>query len=388
MNGAMHLLFRAAALALGVFLTYCETSGTYEYLMKDQGSFNYIVKAGCGVTIGTALLPVFAGMAWRAGKRARAASLWLIFPLAVGVVFFAAIDRTGGTADLAQQQRTKDARARALAERTETEATATLTTATEAASTECNSGPPEKRRGAKCLEAESKRDAAQRRVDAARAALLTAPVKETDPLAERIAAYTGDRITEEQVRLYRPLFLPLVLSILAGVFLSLGAHMDMPPAAGGTSAPNGLRKLPLPRWWLRRGTARPALPVRGDVPAGPAAPDREAPATGPAGVTYSAPPQPIVVDQPKAGNVPDIMADLLKPAKGRRVEIGSVFKAYAARCDASGVRGLVPAEFIGPAQRFCGECGIRTRISGERIYLLDVRLELAQCADKSAELAS
>ena len=228
MNGLMTLLFRGAALALGVFLTYCETSGTYEYLMKDQGSFNYIVKAGCGVTIGTALLPVFAGMAWRARKYARALLLWLIFPLAVGVVFFAAIDRTGGTADLAQQQRAKDARARTLAEKTEKEATAAHATATEAAGAECSVGPPGKNRGNKCLEAEGKRDAAQGRLDGARAVLLKAPVKETDPLAERIAAYTGDRITEEQVRLYRPLFLPLVLSILAGVFLSLGAHMDLP----------------------------------------------------------------------------------------------------------------------------------------------------------------
>ena len=57
MNGLMTLLFRGAALALGVFLTYCETSGTYEHLMKDQGSFNYIVKAGCGVTIFTPVEP-------------------------------------------------------------------------------------------------------------------------------------------------------------------------------------------------------------------------------------------------------------------------------------------------------------------------------------------
>ena len=209
--------------------------GTYEYLMKDQGSFNYIVKAGCGVTIGTALLPVFAGMAWRARKYARALLLWLIFPFAVGVVFFAAIDRTGGTADLAQQQRAKDARARTLAEKTEKEATAAHATATEAAGAECSVGPPGKNRGNKCLEAEGKRDAAQGRLDGARAVLLKAPVKETDPWPNA-SPHTGDRITEEQVRLYRPLFLPLVLSILAGVFLSLGAHMGPTGSLTGFAA--------------------------------------------------------------------------------------------------------------------------------------------------------
>jgi hypothetical protein len=32
----------------------------------------------------------------------------------------------------------------------------------------------------------------------------------------------------------------------------------------------------------------------------------------------------------KAGSVPKILAELLQPAKGRRVEIGKVFEGYAA----------------------------------------------------------
>ena len=46
--------WRMAALALGVYLTWCEVSGTYEYLIEDQGAFNYMVKAGVGITIGSA----------------------------------------------------------------------------------------------------------------------------------------------------------------------------------------------------------------------------------------------------------------------------------------------------------------------------------------------
>jgi hypothetical protein len=68
------------------------------------------------------------------------------------------------------------------------------------------------------------------------------------------------------------------------------------------------------------------------------------------------------------------MADLLKPAKGRRVEIEQVFKGYAAECQANGDRVLTPEQFIDPAQRFCRECRIRTQVIGEHIYLLDVRL--------------
>ena len=368
MNGLMTLLFRGAALALGVFLTYCETSGTYEYLMKDQGSFNYIVKAGCGVTIGTALLPVFAGMAWRARKYARALLLWLIFPLAVGVVFFAAIDRTGGTADLAQQQRAKDARARTLAEKTEKEATAAHATATEAAGAECSVGPPGKNRGNKCLEAEGKRDAAQGRLDGARAVLLKAPVKETDPLAERIAAYTGDRITEEQVRLYRPLFLPLVLSILAGVFLSLGAHMDLPAPSNGSPRPRISFAWPRAAWRPRQAPAAPeSVLAPAEAPAEPVPPESK--------VLATAAPQPVlVVDQVKAGSVPKILTELLQPAKGRRVEIGKVFEGYAAVCEAEGLRALTPDQFIDPTQRLCQECSIQTRVVGKRVYLLDVQL--------------
>src|SRR5262245_10608277 len=131
MNWWMELGWRLAALGLGAYLTYCEVTGTYEYLMKDQGSFNYIVKAGVGITIGSAFLPVFAGMAWRAGKWLRAFGIWMLFPLAIVFIFAAAIERTGGAADLAQRDRVKAERARKLAEKTEAEATAALATAME-----------------------------------------------------------------------------------------------------------------------------------------------------------------------------------------------------------------------------------------------------------------
>src|SRR5204863_3273670 len=82
----------------------------------------------------------------------------------------------------------------------------------------------------------------------------------------------------------------------------------------------------------------------------------------------------LVVDQLKAGSVPKILAELLRPAKGRRVEIGKVFASYVAACEAEGLRALTPSQFIDPTQRLCQECNIQTRVIGKRIYLLDVQL--------------
>jgi hypothetical protein len=92
-------------------------------------------------------------------------------------------------------------------------------------------------------------------------------------------------------------------------------------------------------------------------------------------VPDTAAPQPaLVVDEVKAGSVPKILAELLQPAKGRRVEIGKVFEGYAAAYEAEGLRALTPDQFIDPTQRLCQECSIQARVVGKRVYLLDVRL--------------
>jgi hypothetical protein len=68
----MNWLWRLAALALGVYLTGCEGQGPYEYLLKDQGTLNYIVKGGVGIALGTTFLPVYASRALGAGHWGRA----------------------------------------------------------------------------------------------------------------------------------------------------------------------------------------------------------------------------------------------------------------------------------------------------------------------------
>ena len=84
-----------------------------------------------------------------------------------------------------------------------------------------------------------------------------------------------------------------------------------------------------------------------------------------------------------AGSVPKIMAECLEPAKGSRVEIEDCFRAYAANCKEQKLRAVTPSQFIGPMQRFCDECGIKTQNGADRIYLLNVRLA-AGCEGASA----
>jgi hypothetical protein len=74
------------------------------------------------------------------------------------------------------------------------------------------------------------------------------------------------------------------------------------------------------------------------------------------------------------GSVPAIMADLMEPTEGQRVEIEDSYRAYAAECRATGKRPVQPVEFIEPMETFCRECGIETATRGRKIYLLNVQL--------------
>jgi hypothetical protein len=76
----------------------------------------------------------------------------------------------------------------------------------------------------------------------------------------------------------------------------------------------------------------------------------------------------------RAGSVPEIMAETLEPARGKRMEIEGAFKTYAAACKARGVAVLTPEQFIDPLQRFRDECGIPTQTRGGKVYLLNVQL--------------
>jgi hypothetical protein len=77
----------------------------------------------------------------------------------------------------------------------------------------------------------------------------------------------------------------------------------------------------------------------------------------------------------RLGSIPEILAALLEPAKGQRVEaMDELSPAYATRCAAEGKRAVTPEQFVGPAKRFCTELRIKTGIDGDKVFLLGVRL--------------
>ena len=67
------------------------------------------------------------------------------------------------------------------------------------------------------------------------------------------------------------------------------------------------------------------------------------------------------------------------PAKGRRGEVGEV---YVEACTKAALEPLPPAGFLDAAYRLSRECGVKTQIVGERIYLTGVRLAAAGALEK------
>lgn len=198
----------ACAFAFGAYFAACEVYGTYEFLIKDQGDWTYIVYAGCGIAAAVSFLPAWASHAWR-GRRDLSLALWVLFCLCMVSVVVAGISRTGAAADTAQESREGISRQAAAAERSERDARAALKDANEAlgraqASVTDNAAKRDCVQHCKDLligavrSAEAEVAAAQRTLADATAAVAAAPPRRGDALSRRIAAMSP--FTEEQVR--------------------------------------------------------------------------------------------------------------------------------------------------------------------------------------------
>jgi hypothetical protein len=64
----------------------------------------------------------------------------------------------------------------------------------------------------------------------------------------------------------------------------------------------------------------------------------------------------------------------LQPAKGQRVELGRAVLRYAAQCKAEGREPVPPDVFMDAMARFCKTVGIKAKIIGENLYLMDAQL--------------
>jgi hypothetical protein len=388
-NTISAVLARLAALGLGGYLAYCEVTGTYEYYLADQdGVVNYIVKATVAITLVTALAPTFISMAFRARHWLLGSMLTVALLAAILVVFGAAVSRTGGNADTADQTRIKVERATKLAEKTEVEATEALKNATSEAVKECNTTTKGGTgRGDKCLLAESKRDTAQAALDKAREDLKNVGIIRRDPWGVRIAAMTGGRISEDDVRTYWPITVPLVVSIFAGLLIQFGAHLKLTPST--PVAPQSPGPLPAPaarrqRWILPSVMRQEPEPAAVQTPVAAAALPVAARAID--AVLPAEPMQPAFRRQKPslklvASNnvadmhgVVDFILEGLESGPGSRVSEKDCYKAYARACKAAGAKPVTPEDFVPMLDKACTDCAIaRTHKSGQ-VYLVDVQL--------------
>jgi hypothetical protein len=238
-----------AAIIGGVALTGIEIYGAVSYLVSQEQP-HYLVAGGAVVTLVAAILPVLAGRCWHHGRYILAVLLWAAMAPALSVIVCAAVERTGGANDAAERGRQAVAQKLALAREAETEAKAVADSDELAAKAECASG-----RKAKCLGLEARADQSRERLEAARSAVAQAGVAPKDPMASRIAAVLP--IPEEAVRIYQPLILPLAISGLGLLLITVGAHQ---PRRRKARRRKGRRKRRKARPARRTGNVVPLRP--------------------------------------------------------------------------------------------------------------------------------
>lgn len=85
-------------------------------------------------------------------------------------------------------------------------------------------------------------------------------------------------------------------------------------------------------------------------------------------------PNAVAVSATPFGSVPEIMPEVLAPARGMKTEIRRAYEAYAAACRQAGARAVPPVEFVPLMQTLCELLEIETRRRGEYVYLLDVKV--------------
>jgi hypothetical protein len=365
-------------LALGVFFTTVEVWGTYDFFLRDQGEFNYIVLAGCGVALACAFLAPAADTAWRNGWYWGAGLALLALPLALAVIVYAGVQRTGGATDAAQQGTKHVESNRKGWEKTEKEAEADLAVDKQTVATECASGWRKR-----CSEAKEAQAHTQMRLDDARAQLRKiAPPNSGDAASKRLAAISFGYLTEDQVRLYQPLLLPVLVTILATLFLAGGLRMDfVKPDEAGRSA--GFRWRMLSGWTGRR--VKP--PNSAAQPASRQQPLDSSPAMPAAGATTLAPNRNVVALKPRKPTkavsptestssingkvVVEFLRQCVPEAEGERVEWGEIFQAFRKWCVQEDVDPLNGRDFGVALDHICNAARWQTATEGELVYCID-----------------
>ena len=141
----LEITWRSPILVAGLALVGIETFGSVAYLLERDGGVSYLVLAGAACTVLSGFLPWIGERAWVDGQRLAGLAAFLLLPLTLSTIFFAAIERSGSAMDQANKAIAEQAMRIELAHAAIADAKAALADASSVAAAECGSG-----RGRRC----------------------------------------------------------------------------------------------------------------------------------------------------------------------------------------------------------------------------------------------
>lgn len=354
----MWVFYGLSALLFGIGFASCEVYGTYEFLMVDQNGFSYIVAAGTGIALAVSLLPAWAAFAWRRNWFLSTV-IWVLFAAALGTVVTSGLARTGTATDRAEEARQSHDK-RIIAAATErADAERGLDAANDAldkARADITEQAPLKTCRTNCaallqaalINAQNNVAAAEARLSAARGAAISVPVAEEDSLARRLVAILPWRVSEDAVRLYQPIVVPALASLLSAVLMAFGLRvLDRRSGRGDSDKP------PTP------------LPHVAGKPASVEVPSKIAAKSEPSAQLQLLPPTSAPLDFIDIKIAPD-------PAS--EVHMREVCKAYDAFCAKVAKEPMELHSFVREFAKLCRGKGFDIRLDGKDAFLVGGRL--------------
>lgn len=353
----MHWLVGIPALIFALYFAGCEVYGTFEFLHADQGGWTYIVAAGCGIASALAVLPAFAAFAWR-NRKDLSIALWTLFAAALVVVVAAGVARTGSATDTAQSERTKGvldlADNRKAVTLAEDEVSKADVAVAEARAALAKASPLRTctktcidSLTANVLSAQDDAYKARARLDAARAAVTNAAPPRKDSISARLAAVMP-WVSEDSVRLYQPIAVPVLTSALSAALMSLAVWCF---------GPYRIRRIALAQ-------------AAADLEEPPQ--QLEAEDVDELDDDETAPKRLALVGPGSA--LAEFAADYIERAEGSELSMREVLATYEEACRREDVQPLDRSSFARELAALCKLTGIFVRVDGKDAYLVDARL--------------
>jgi hypothetical protein len=338
-------------LLFGFACVGCEVLGAYQFLWSRFGEWNYLVIGGMLVTSLAGVLPLAAERARRKRHFGKMIGCWMAIPMALLFVFTAAVERTGLVEDTDEASRKLRATAIAVGEEEIKEAKEQKIKDEDTVARNCNVWGPI------CDKAKADLRATEKKLATARITITKSATITDNSMAKRIVAVIPG-ITEQQVQLYHPLLLPILLGLLGSLCIAVGGAHDNADS----------RK----RSWIanvKQEIARVGARVRRQETV-KAAVEELAPAAAVEWPRKPAKPRLVTKAEPYKADVHRIMKAALAAAKGERVDLGQCLLQY----QAEGGSQCTSNEFMLCVVAYCKASKIMTKEIGNRIYLLDVKL--------------